>query len=86
MARAASAKSPEVAHARAVARAIALNGDGTCHADQVAAALEKGGKPPLGNAAGSLFQTSEWEFTGRRVKSTRVQANANELKVWRLKQ
>lgn len=83
--RAASAKSAELAHARVLARCIAENGDGTCHADLVAEALAKGGRAQLGNAAGVFFQTDEWEFTGERVKSKRAQAHTNELKVWRLK-
>lgn len=39
----------------------------------------------LGSAAGSLFRGSEWEFTGDLVKSQRVHAHSNLLRVWRLK-
>lgn len=39
----------------------------------------------LGNAAGSLFRGREWEFTGRLVKSKRIHAHSNLLRVWRLK-
>lgn len=80
MARAAAAKNAELAHARIVARAIALN-RGTVTADEVIAAIGKS----LGNAAGSLFTGGEFEWTGERVKSQRAHAHQNELKVWRLK-
>ncbi len=39
----------------------------------------------LGSAAGSLFKTKDWEFTGKLVKSVRVHAHSNLLRVWRLK-
>lgn len=39
----------------------------------------------LGNAAGSLFRGREWEWTGRWVKSARIHAHCNPLRVWRLK-
>lgn len=39
----------------------------------------------LGPAAGSIFKGPEWEFTGKRVLSTRVSNHAREIKVWRLK-
>jgi len=37
----------------------------------------------LGNAAGSVFKTSEWEFTGRWVKSTRTSNHSRSIRVWR---
>lgn len=83
--RAAKGKSEALEHARRVARAIALNGDGTCDADRVDAALKAGGKPGLGNAAGMLFQSDEWVWTGAWLKSKRRQAHCNLLRVWRLK-
>ena len=39
----------------------------------------------LGNAAGSVFRDRRFEFTGRRIKSARIHAHANEIKVWRLR-
>lgn len=84
MAKAAAAKSPELEHARRVARAIALN-KGTVTADDVAEALKKGGKKSLGPAAGSIFVGDEWQWTGTLVKSERPEANQNLLRVWRLK-
>ena len=85
MARAAASKDSQLGYARELAMDLALKNDGICDADMVAAALEAEGRPTLGNAAGSLFLSNVWEWTGLRVKSQRKQANANELKVWRLK-
>lgn len=39
----------------------------------------------LGNAAGGVFRDRRFEFTGRRIKSARIHAHSNEIKVWRLK-
>jgi hypothetical protein len=85
MARAAASKESQLGYARGLAMDLARANEGICDADMVAAALEAEGRPTLGNAAGSLFLTHVWEWTGLRVKSQRPQANANELKVWRLK-
>ena len=38
----------------------------------------------LGNAAGAIFQTDEWEFV-RYVKSQRVRSHSNLIRVWRLR-
>ena len=38
----------------------------------------------LGNSAGSVFKSGDWEWTGERIKSVRVRNHARELKVWRL--
>jgi hypothetical protein len=64
---------------------LARAGNGECTADDVQRVLIEQGISPhaLGNAAGSLFRGGDWEWTGRRVKSARVHAHANELKVWR---
>ena len=65
------------------------NKNGFCHADMLAEYLAHRFKLDmhdlLGNAAGSIFAGREWEFTGRRIKSTRVRSHGNELKVWRLR-
>lgn len=84
MARAASAKNKELAYARQVARCMAEN-RGEITADDVAQALGEERHAALGNACGSIFVGDEWEFTGRLVKSKRTKANANLLRVWRLK-
>lgn len=39
----------------------------------------------LGNAAGGVFRDRRFEFTGIRIRSARIHAHANEIKVWRLK-
>jgi hypothetical protein len=39
----------------------------------------------LGNAAGSLFNSSEWEPTGCWTPSTRVTNHARSVRVWRLR-
>ena len=36
----------------------------------------------LGNAAGAIFQTDEWEFAGY-TKSERVRSHGNLIRVWR---
>lgn len=38
----------------------------------------------LGNAAGSLFQTPEWTFTGMWTPSTRRTNRCRPVRVWRL--
>ena len=55
---------------------------GYADADQIAERME--GYDRLGPAAGSIFAGSEWEFTGVRIRSTRLKNNARELKRWRL--
>lgn len=85
MERAAMSKDTLLGYARGLAVDLARENGGLCHADMVAEALAKEGRPPLGNAAGSLFLGHVWEFTGQRVKSQRAHAHANELKVWRLR-
>jgi len=79
---AAARKRPELLErAREIARGVAREGDGTCTADDVADYMEYG----LGPAAGALFRTKEWEWTGRRVPSRQPSNHARELKVWRLR-
>lgn len=39
----------------------------------------------LGNAAGSLFKTEEWEWTGRFKESTVPSRHNGMIRVWRLK-
>lgn len=84
--RAASANAEILSVARRIARELAEQ-RGEITADDVQAELVRlgYGEHSLGNAAGALFRGSEWEWTGRRRKSRRVHAHANELKCWRLK-
>ena len=87
MARAAESKRELLAVARKLARDIALSReDRTCHADLVAEAMVQAGiTETLGNAAGSLFKTDDWKFTGQFTESTRPQSHRNLLRVWRLR-
>jgi hypothetical protein len=82
---AAQSKESQLGYARELALDLARENGGLCHADMVAEALAKEGRPDLGNAMWAVFMPHVWEFTGERVKSERPQANRNELKVWRLK-
>ena len=83
---AASAAAKPLEQARWLAKQIATQRNSkTCTADDVAKALRRQGLPLLGPAAGSLFLTKDWEFTGRRVLSGQVANHARELKVWRLR-
>ena len=43
---------------------------------------EYGVSTELGPAAGSIFKTKSWRFTGRRVRSRYIVNHARELKVW----
>ena len=73
--------------ARGVARILArTNGEVT--ADDVVKHFQDSGidlTAKIGNAMGSLFKGREWEWTGKFVKSARVHAHANLLRVWRIK-
>lgn len=73
-------------HARAVAVRIALSRPDRCvSADDVQRALHEQGVSvfALGNAAGSLFAGKAWEWTGRFIKSERVHAHRNLIRVWK---
>lgn len=86
MEEAAKAKKDLLAYARKIAVEVAESRqDRTCNADDVQAVLEKRGIGvlTLGNAAGSLFRGGKWVFTGRFVKSARIHAHKNLLRVWR---
>lgn len=56
----------------------------TCTIDQVRAAM---GRLGIGDAefatiAGVVFRGKDWQWTGRRVRSKRAEAHANEQRVW----
>jgi len=73
--------------ARGVARILARR-NGTVNADDVVKHFADEGTDltaKLGNAMGGLFRGDEWEFTGKYIKSERVHAHANLLRVWRLR-
>lgn len=83
---AAAAKPELLAAARTIAKQIATV-RGQVHMDQVAQEMERGGMDPvaLGPAAGSVFKSKEWEWTGEFVKSERITNHSRLLRVWRLK-
>lgn len=85
MALAADNRAALLHEAREIAKDLAKYGR-EISADDVQAELVKRGYgvKALGNAAGSLFAGRDWQWTGRRVKSKRIHAHANELKTWRL--
>ena len=72
--------------AREIARDLAMNNPlRECHADAVGRELRRRGLPTsLGPAAGSLFKSKEWKFTGERIRSSRASNHAREIKVWQL--
>jgi hypothetical protein len=81
---AASNRPHALARGREVARELALKSpDMTVTADDVQKVLIPEGIH-LGNAAGSLFRTSEWVWTGEFVKSTRKTNHATLRRIWRL--
>jgi hypothetical protein len=73
--------------ARSVAKEVALGrASGTATSDDVGKILALRYEiPGMGPAAGSLFKTKEWEWTGDFVKSTRVSNHSRLIRVWRLK-
>lgn len=84
---AAAAKHNEMLElARSTARRIALERDAVT-ADDIYLRLTSEGKDPteLGNAAGSIFNPSEWEFTGEMRRSRRVSNHGRRIMVWRLR-
>jgi hypothetical protein len=88
-AEAAKKRAEQLDLARRAARYIAEQGDGTCTMDKVHKTLMRyyswWNPSILGPAAGSVFKTEEWVFTGERVESAHVKNHARELKVWRLR-
>lgn len=52
-------------------------------ADDVGRRLKSMGIDSIGPAAGSIFKTDDWEFTGRYKKSARVSNHSRMLRVWR---
>ena len=71
--------------AREIARFLAQR-DGETNSDAVSQELMQRGYPDcIGPAAGSIFKTSEWVFTGRFVNSTRITNHSRLLRVWALR-
>jgi hypothetical protein len=85
MSAARDAKADAVGYARELALDIARSReDRCCWMYLVNEALAAEGKPGLGNAAGSVFLSSAWEWSGQLAKDPRPHAHANETKIWRL--
>lgn len=85
MARAATNRNVLLDKAREIARELARR-DGETHSDAVSQELMQRGYPDcLGPAAGSIFKTSEWVFTGRFVNSARITNHSRLLRVWALR-
>lgn len=84
MEQAADSKRELLEHAREIAAAIAIL-RGPITMDDVVEALVTDGYSPhaLGNSAGSVFKTEDWEWTGRFIPSERVHAHGNPLREWR---
>lgn len=66
--------------ARQIALTAAHKNGGTVTADDIPEDF----RVALGPAAGSVFKTSDFEFTGKRVNSTLKSNHAREIKVWQL--
>lgn len=78
--RAAEAAGSNLELARQAAKDAALkNSDNEVTIDDVRDALDFN----LGPASGAVFRGSDWQFTGKRVKSTFPANHAREIKVWR---
>jgi hypothetical protein len=83
--RAASHNARRLVEAREIAVEIAQR-QGTVNADDVMLEwVRRGGKiHDFGNSMGGLFQDKRFIATGERIKSKRIHAHANELRVWKL--
>ena len=80
----AAQKRPELLKiARIIAKEIAVS-QGTVTADDVASELDSRALPRLGPAAGSLFKTADFEWTGQRVFSEQAANHGREIRVWKL--
>lgn len=82
---AADSKREKLAYARYVAEGIARQRKSRLVTiDDVQENLLKNNMD-LGMAAGSVFKTQSWEFTGQYVQTKRASSHARHVKVWRLK-
>ena len=84
MAAAAASKNIVLDQARSIARLLAAQ-NGEVTADDVQRELERRDLPSLGPAAGSLFRTKDFVFTGKRIKSSKISNHAREIRVWALR-
>jgi len=71
--------------AREIAKEIAL-AKGQTNSDEVSQELLARGYPDcIGPAAGAIFKTKEWVWTGRFINSTRVTNHSRLIRVWALR-
>lgn len=86
MAKATEGKEKLLLLARMFARSVA-KAKGTVHADDVYALLISAGvqEKELGNCAGSIFRSGEYEWTGEWNKSKRKIGHGNMQRIWALK-
>jgi hypothetical protein len=80
---AADAAEEPLKKARSIAFQIARSGSRECDSDQVFKGLGEGF--PTGPWAGSIFKGQDWEFTGKRIRSSRISNHAREIKIWKLR-
>lgn len=76
-------KATDLAIARDIARMLA-DRFGKVNIDMVQDRLIRRGID-LGNTAGAIFKTKEWEWTGEVIQSSRISNRARIIRVWRLK-
>lgn len=81
---AASHRTKVLALARSIAFDLAAKNGGVTNAEDVAIQLEKMGidSTQLGNAAGAIFRTKNWKFTGQFVTPVRLSRHGNQIRVW----
>ena len=86
--RASEGRSDALALGRAYAKKVALSRpDRLVSADDVTFAFVRAGLPAdlLGPAAGALFKTPEFEFSGKWMPSNRTSNHGRMNRLWRLK-
>lgn len=74
-----------VTEAREIAEQIARS-KGVVSMDDVVAEMMRRGYPEgcLKNAAGGVFKTRNWQWTGQFIHSVRIKAHGNLLRTWQL--
>tara|TARA_R110000744_G_scaffold66022_1_gene134963 strand:- start:4302 stop:4622 length:321 start_codon:yes stop_codon:yes gene_type:complete len=85
MGRAADVQFELLQTARAIGREVAIR-RGEVTTDDVGQELKRRGLPDcLGHAAGSIFKSKEFEWSGRFKNSERISNHSRLLRVWILK-
>ncbi len=69
--------------AREIAKELGRNGHEVSADDVMEEWCRRGGGvKDFGNSFGSLFQTQDWQATGRFIKSKRIHSHGNLLRTW----